>query len=192
MSDELRDHGWADATNSPDLDAISLTLIQPVGRPYVEALRPREVIGRSLTIAQALEASLEVEDLGWGSCVAQTDVIDGWSVILEPNGWVTSLPEVVARLSDEGRAINLFWNVNAVMSFCVADLGVVLRAFDPLLYDDSDPLPEELDLPFGQPEIVRAASLALIARLTGVRVERSWLLERARPTYLIPAPGSTD
>jgi hypothetical protein len=119
--------------------------------------------------------------------LVQTDTLEGWTVFLEPNGWATSDTEVLARLSKHGRAVNVFWNVNAVMSFAVAKAGVLVRQFDPLLYDiDGDQLPEEAVLPFGEPGQVRAASLALLNQLTGLRIEPAWILERRRPTYIVP------
>lgn len=189
----LADYDWADSSRDPGLDALALTLIEPAGVAYLDMLKPRTELPRPLTVAEALEASLEVDDFAWGSVLAQTDGLGSCSVILEPNGWATSLPELLARLSARGQAVNVFWNVNAVMSFGLARNGAVVRQFDPLLYDDGgDPLPEELDLPFGEPGRVMAASLVLLTRLTGVRVERAWLLDRRRTTYVIPLVSMTD
>ena len=55
-------------------------------------------------------------------------------------------------LSQGGRYVAYFWNVNAVMEFVFAEHGVVLRDFDPLMYgNDGEPeraLAEEIGLPF--------------------------------------------
>ena len=190
MSDPLLDaYSWADTSRDPRLDALTITLIEPPGDDHLAALEPRAMLPGPLTIAEALDASLGIEDFAWGSVVVQTDLLGAWSVILEPNGWVTSFPEVLARLSKRGTVVSLFWNVNAVMSFGVARHGALERQFDPLLYDaDETQLPEELDLPFGEPGRVRSASLAFLTRLTGVRVKPAWLLEPRRPTYVVPLP----
>ena len=190
MIDELlAEYAWADTSREPSLEALSLTLVEPADDAHLDKLQPRTALPRPLTIAEALDASLDVDDFAWGSVVVQTDVLGGWSVLLEPNGWATSMSEMLARLSERGQAVNVFWNVNAVMSFGLARAGAIVRQFDPLLYDtDIEPLPEELDLPFGEPGRVRAASLALLTRLTGVRIDPAWLLEPRRPTFVVPLP----
>lgn len=187
--DLLADYRWADTSRDPSLDALALTLIEPAGADHLAALEPRRQLPGHLTVAECLDAMLTLDDFAWGSVLAQTDQLGQWSVILEPCGWVASLPGVLARLAAGGRAMNVFWNVNAVMSFCLAAGGVVIREFDPLLYDEAaERLPEEIDLPFGQPGQVRAASLALLTRLSGERVDPAWLLGRARPTFVVPIP----
>jgi hypothetical protein len=189
----LDDYTWADASRDPSLEALSLTVVEPADEGHLALLSPRERSPHDLTVSEALDATLAVEDFAWGSVLVQTDTLDGWTVFLEPNGWATSDADVLARLSAKGRAMNVFWNVNAVMSLGVASGGVLLRQFDPLLYDvDDDRLPEEDDLPFGEPGRVRAASLALLSQLTGLRIDPAWILERRRPTYIVPlaAAGS--
>jgi hypothetical protein len=186
MSD-LDEYAWADSSRDPSLEALSLTVVEPADDGYLALLVPRERLPRDLTVAEALGASLSVDDFAWGSVLVQTDTLEGWTVFVEPNGWATSDTDVLARLSHDGRAVNVFWNVNAVMSFAVAKAGVLVRQFDPLLYDiDDDRLPEEAVLPFGEPGRVRAASLALLNQLTGLRIEPAWILERRRPTYIVP------
>ncbi len=158
-----------------------------VGR--LAGLRPRAELPARLTVAQALAAQDDLPDFAWGSVLAQTDSLDGWAVLIEPNGWTASTPETIARLSEWGEALNVFWNVNAVMSFSYARNGTLVRQFDPLLYDDGGkPLPEEADLPWGTDE-PRASSLALMERLSGAHIERDWLLERSRPTFVVPVAG---
>ena len=186
----LAGYDWADKRRDRSLDALTLTLLEPAG-DYLGMLEPRAELSRSLTVAEALDAIVEVDDFAWGSVLVQTDVLGKWSVILEPSGWITSLPEVLARLSSRAQAVSVFWNVNAVMSFGLARNGSVVRQFDPLLYDDGgERLSEELDLPFGQPGSVRAASLLLLTRLTGVRVEQAWLLGQRRPTFVVPVAST--
>ena len=54
---------------------------------------------RPLTIAEALDASQAVADFARGSVLVQTDTLGSWAVFLEPNGWATSIPDMLARLS---------------------------------------------------------------------------------------------
>jgi hypothetical protein len=154
----------------------------------LDILGPRLEFPSPMTVDQAMDAAFNLDDFAWGSSIAQLDSIAGWTVVVEPVGWLGSISEVLLRLAANGRALSAYWNVNAVMNVGVAERGRVIRRFDPLLYDAGDPpLPEELSLPWGvgQP---RACSLALIARLTGVVVERDWLLERSRRTFVVPIP----
>ena len=183
----LNDYAWADTSRDPSLEALSLTVVEPADEGYLALLAPRERLAGELTVAEALDASLAVEDFAWDSVLVQTDTLEGWSVFVEPNGWATSDTDVLEGLSAKGRAISVFWNVNAVMRFMVASRGVLVREFDPLLYDVADDrLPEEDDLPSGEPGRVRAASLALLSQLTGLRIDPAWILERRRPTYIVP------
>jgi hypothetical protein len=178
-------YGWAES-GDPRLEAISIALVQPDDEQALAALTPRERLPGTMTVAQALDAQGRLEDFAWGSVLAQTDSLDGWAALIEPNGWAASLPDAIARLSTWGEAVNAFWNVNAVMSFALARGGVVVRHFDPLLYDeDEGRLPDETELRWGT-DRPRASALALMERLTGARIERDWLLERSRPTFVVP------
>lgn len=172
------------------LEALSVTMVQPAGAGVVSRLEPKWEWPTRLTIAEALAASLTVDDYAWGSLFAQVDEIAGWTAIIEPNGWAASTPEMLAGLSADGAAMNVVWNVNALMGASVARNGVVIRQFDPLLYDASaQPLVEEAGLPFGEPGApLRAASLAFLERLTGVRLSEQWLLGRSRQTFVVPVP----
>jgi hypothetical protein len=185
----VEDYRWADTSRDRRLEAISVTLVEPADDGVVAALAPRRELPGRLTIERALAAGLELDDFAWGSLVAQVDELGGWSVIVEPNGWAASTPAALARLSRLGRAFNVCWNVNADMTFGAATGGAIVRQFDPLLYDDADDrLAEEAGLPFGRPEQVRAASLALLTRLTGVGIDPTWLLDRERRTFIVRAP----
>jgi hypothetical protein len=186
--DLLAAYAWAESAD-PRLEAMSITLVRPGDERALQVLAPREQLPGPMTVAQGLRAQDGIPDFAWGSVLVQTDSIDHWAALVEPNGWAASMPEVVARLSEQGEAVNAFWNVNAVMSFTLARDGGVVRTFDPLLYDALDgPLPEETDLPWGVGR-PRASALALMERLTGVRIGRDWLLERPRETFVVPIGG---
>jgi hypothetical protein len=185
VDDLLEAFTWAESADRR-LEAISIALVRPGDESTLQVLAPREQLPGPLTVADALRAQDALPDFAWGSVLVQTDLIDDWTALIEPNGWAGSMPEVVARLSERGEAVNVFWNVNAVMSFTLARNGSVVRTFDPLLYDALDgPLPEEADLPWGVGH-PRASALALLERLTHVRIDRDWLLDRPRETFVVP------
>jgi hypothetical protein len=115
---------------------------------------------------------------------AQFLVFDGLPpgvLLAENNGWEGSRPELADALSGGGKLATVYWSVNADMSFLYAVDGVLLTLFDPLLFDQprTGAEPRALDdlvadLPFGV-EAPRAASFALLERLTGMTVEPEWL-----------------
>jgi hypothetical protein len=103
----------------------------------------------AVTGSELGEALTAAADSGDGAKLTFAEAEDGWALeatpfqidrlgatlmIVEPNGWRCSDASVAARLSNAGRAVSVFWNVNAVMRFVYADHGVVRREFDPLLY----------------------------------------------------------
>ncbi len=176
---------WAEAQD-PRLEALSITLVRPDDERAIAELRPRSRLPDPATVSGALHAQLDMPDFAWGSVLVQTDSLEGWATLIEPNGWAATLPGVIERLSQTGVALSVFWNVNAVMSFAYARGGVIVRTFDPLLYDAGDTsLPEEADLSWGT-DSPRASALSLMERLSGVRIEQGWLLDRSRPTFVVP------
>ncbi len=181
----LRRYAWAE-NGDPLVEAVSITLVQPADGSALAALRPRREISARLTVGQALAEAFALDDFAWGSVLAQSDQLGDWDVIIEPCGWAASVPETLAHLSAGGTAINVFWNVNAVITFSLARTGALVRTFDALLYDDgADALPEEKGLRWGV-DAPRASALALMERLTGMPVERDWLVGRARRSFVVP------
>lgn len=101
--------------------------------------------------------------------IIQVDVLDGWVVTLEPNGYRADLQ--LDRLAGEHDAVSFFWNVNAVMRVQRHAGGVEVESFDPLI-----DRPDE--------EAPRAASLALIEAWTGVTITEAWF-DGPKPTYIV-------
>jgi len=186
MASEPVDYAWVETSHDPRLDALAISVVTPIRSEPIAVLEPRESLG-TLTVGQTLDRSLELG--GWDIVEVQVDAVGDWTVLVEPNGWLTAYGDVLSRLSQGGKAGSVFWNVNAHMSFGWAVDGTLIRWFDPLLYDADGALPEEADLPFGHPGHPQAAALALLTRLTGVIVDQSWLLDRARPTFVVPVGG---
>jgi hypothetical protein len=127
--------------------------------------------------------------------VVQAAELDGWLVLVEPNGFLTSRPETAATLSRAGSLFSVYWNVNRLMSFVAARDGVVVRRFDPLLFGstaEGKPLAEEEGLVFGQVEpSPLSAAMQLTERLTGVTIGRAWILEETRKTWAAAGPADS-
>jgi uncharacterized protein DUF6461 len=115
-------------------------------------------------------------------------------LLAENNGWEGSRPELAQALSRGGRLAGVYWSVNADMSFVYAVDGVLLTRFDPLLVEQpwAGAEPRALDglvadLPFGA-DAPRAASFALLERLTGMSVGLEWLDAAHRCAEVRPLP----
>jgi hypothetical protein len=181
---------WADDLGDGidgGIDGLSIAVIRPViddpARTFsvVERLLPDRIV------LEAVDAAFQLDDFAWGSEITLLDQLGDWTVAIQPIGYGTSLPEEVARLSAGGEAASVYWNVNAVMSASFARDGALVRTFDPLLYDAAGALDAERGLPFGVTH-ARAAALAFLARITGVVIERDWLLMPRRATYRVRIP----
>jgi hypothetical protein len=157
---------------------------------FVEGRSPEEVevhLGadpasrRSMTFEQAADE----QDFVAERLAVQIGVLDGWTVLVEPNGYICTQDAVLASLSTAGRAVMVFWNVNLDSRFGYAREGVLVRVFDPVLgtSEVGDPLPEEATPVDEQPI---PAALALAEAVTGVQVTGPWLLDEARPTVTCP------
>lgn len=180
-------YAWGD-----EIQAVTIALLEGDRLALaLDVLRADPASERVVTFRQA-EAQHEYDA---ARMPVQAEVLDGWTLLLEPTGFWASLPENARRLSGaaKGRFVSLYWNVNAVMRFLYAVNGTVERDFDPLVPDfgpHGDPLPEETGLPFGlQDEDPQAAGIALIGRLTGVRLDLAIILETPRPTWTFNSGG---
>ena len=114
----------------------------------------------------------------------------GAVIIVEPNGWITAQPETVAALAVLGRTVALYWNVNYVSRFIVAENGEIVRDFDPVVdagAGTGGPLPEEGGIDWGSDPIGKAA--ALQARLTGTALTRGQVFGTPYPTTTAPWPN---
>jgi len=179
------DYAWASGWG----DAFCLALIEG-GQPEVVLERmvvdpPTGVIpvDQAREWAEAENATwVKTQSLPLYATTIEAGIAGGWAITIEPNGFLATHPEVIGRLSQGSRAVAVFRNVNAVMSFTYAVDGEVVRVFDPLLYPDPDPrsgptLPEESGLPFGLANPTGCA-LACAERITGLRLTEEMLENR--------------
>jgi hypothetical protein len=173
-------YGWVE-----ELEAYCFTAV--VG------LEPDEVIRRLGGDPATEERPRTFEECFWtadGPQWAQVGPTDGGLVVAEHNGWRAE--ERAARLSEGGRLACLFRNVQAVMHFVYAVDGTIVAEFDPLVdripAASTDPtvLGPALDgLAFGLFS-AEPSSLTLVERLTGVRIQRTWLDAPQRAVALPP------
>ncbi|MGE5830467.1 MAG: DUF6461 domain-containing protein [Micromonosporaceae bacterium] len=121
---------------------------------------------------------------------AQVGVLDGGVLVAEHNGWRGE--EAAGALSTGARAACFCRDVSAAMQFSHAVDGVLLATFDPLLepapVHGADPgcLDRLLaDLPFGL-DAAEISAMALLERVTGVRISAEWLRTPQRAIRLPP------
>lgn len=169
--------------------------VEAVAVTYVRGLEPRQV-GELLRFDWATERRAtftEAEDQQhfdseqYAVQVEQVESARGsWIILVEPNGYLASLPEAVQALSDADVAVSVYWNVNAQMRFAMYADGVLIRSFDPLVRDlepEGKPLAEEEGLQFGGEGDPRAGAMELAERLTGCGISPDWLLDVPHPTW---------
>lgn len=171
--------------------------VEAVAVTYVRGLEPRQVgellrfdwaTGRQATFAEAADQQ-NFDSEQYAVQVEQVESARGsWIILVEPNGYLASLPEAVQALSDADVAVSVsvYWNVNAQMRFAMYADGILIRSFDPLLPDleaEGKPLAEEEGLQFGGEVDPRAGAMELAERLTGCGISRDWLLDVPHPTW---------
>ena len=133
----------------------------------------------------------KLPDLGDdGNDAVQIGQIGEAVIAYENNGW-TGIDEAVIKEIAPTISVSLFRKGNAQTRFIYAKHGVILRSFDPVMYNPEGALAEETALNFrpvtdspysGAGNEARA--FQLMEELTGVRLERDWLLKEKRPAYL--------
>ena len=126
--------------------------------------------------------------------IVQIGPLGDCTAAIEPGGWTGIEHQVAGELSRSGRYAAVFNSLNGPEIFVYAADGTVVRRFEVGAYDGIDevgePLPEEADLPLGEPAECFAAALLLIERLTGARIEKEWLTEGRRAAFRHRDPTS--
>jgi hypothetical protein len=173
-------YGWVEA-----LEAYCFTAV--VG------LDPDEAIRRLGGDPGRREGPRTFDECFWpadGPQWAQVGRVPGGLLVAEHNGWRAE--EVVEPLSRGARLACFFRNVHAIMHFVYAVDGRILAEFDPLLdgrprsgIDPGVIEPALRGLPFGLFAAERSA-LALVERLTDIRVEPDWLSTPQRAVLMPP------
>lgn len=123
------------------------------------------------------------DDGGVSRQVAVRRVGDGGLVIaIEINGYQGSLPKVMRRVAEHGRAVSAFWNIDMNTSFCYGADGRLLTTFDVMAPDGRHgDAPDCLEgfragLPWDDGDWIQLM-FALSARVLGRPFERAWLDE---------------
>ncbi len=113
--------------------------------------------------------------------------LEGATAVLEVNGFHTVQPHVAESLSTLGTTVCLYWNVNHMARFLVAEGGQLVRDFDPVIDEGGglgQPYPEEEGIDWEVSPIPQAAELQ--ARLTGIRLTRGDLFGKPLLTVMMP------
>ncbi len=156
-------------------------------RHVLDTLGPDVATERTTTFREA-ESQQDYESFNFA---VQVEPLDGWTLLVEPNGYLSSLPEMLMELSLGRRAVSVHWNVNSQMQFQYAVDGVLERSFDPLIPElspEGDPLPEEGGLRFHDENVdPRAEAIALAGRITGVTLDIPSVLGSRRQTWTVPS-----
>ena len=177
--DPVRRYAWVEP-----LEAYCFTVV--IG------LDPDEVIWR-LGGDPATTASRTFEECFWtvdGPQWAQVGPVGDGVLVAEHNGWRGE--EAAPGISTHACAATFCRDVSAAMRFAHAVDGVLLAAFDPLLdraaVEGADPgclAPLLTGLRFGL-HAAEPSAMALLERVTGVRVTAEWLNRPQRAVRLPP------
>lgn len=134
MAATHRDYDWIETwANGLFREAYCLSLVQGIeSDELLDRLAVEErtrITGAEPTVGPAY-AAWDIHG-GDGGFVAVAEV-DGWALVLEPNGYVGVTPEIIAPLSRRRRLVSHFRNVNAVDHFYWYDDGALRVHFEPL------------------------------------------------------------
>ena len=124
--------------------------------------------------------------------VVFVDDCDGWTFLLEDNGYHGTDPQVLTALSRDSLAVSVYWNVNRLSRINYAQAGRLLATFDFVIRqqpygEDPDRIRPYLSgLAFTDQARILAEGVALVEHVTGVRLTRDWL-ERPHPASVVVA-----
>jgi hypothetical protein len=164
-----------------EYESMTVTIIE--GSELDEVLHAFGADGYSATrdtYEQALDRQAEAYQSFGDTAVLLVATSQDPIVIIEPNGFLGVDAVRLAALSEAGSAVSVYWNVNALMTFSVAERGDLVRSFDfliPEVPQIGDPLPEEEQVPLYEPGFERSAALSLAERITGVAIDERWFRE---------------
>ncbi|GAA4927034.1 DUF6461 domain-containing protein [Streptomyces coeruleoprunus] len=183
MNATAADYRWLDDHCPELIEAYCLTLVRALSPADVldrlRARRESTVTGVAALVGAAGEA--------WEANGAERHFVgvcelDGWAMVVEPNGYLGSLDEISAPLSKGTEVVTHFRNVNAVDHFSRYVDGELRLHFEPLFpyaRDGADPdgavalmraVGFDLRQEGGDIDATTEAAFALAERLTGVRL----------------------
>ncbi|WP_284438009.1 DUF6461 domain-containing protein [Streptomyces sp. TUS-ST3] len=180
------DYGWLKERYQLLLEAYCVTLVRGLGPE--ELLRELGAEARiHLVGVEALSGPSHEASRSGGRFVGAA-ALDGWTLMVEYNGYLGVTEEAMLPLSRGRRVVSHFLNVNAVDRFCWYEDGDLRLDFQPLFADErygSHPdelLAEMRESGFDLAErdedgdhdayyaSLTGASFALAHRLTGIRL----------------------
>ncbi|MFC5290931.1 DUF6461 domain-containing protein [Actinokineospora guangxiensis] len=121
--------------------------------------------------------------------------LDQATVVIEPNGWASSIAELARRLSaHDAHFMSVYWSPSAYQ-VCEAKDGRVTALFDPIYVEPDEPEPRDGERypawlkrdEFLADIRIRSSCMTLLEAQTGVRVER-WWLEQQLTVFEVPDP----
>jgi Family of unknown function (DUF6461) len=149
---------------------------------------------RLMTLTEVAEESINSGYPYGYAPLLMVDTINDWVVILEDNGFQGTRHEVLQAVSQGTEMVSVYWNVNAHQRFIYAVDGKTVTEFE-LQWPENrrgtepDRLLDHLrDLPFESGNTL-ASAMALSERITGVRIDRSWLEIEHRVVEVNPLPN---
>jgi hypothetical protein len=171
----MKEHAWAEK-----IEAVGVVVIRGGDREAVlNALGAKRETEKLVTFSEA--------EAAWSDDAVPLQV---WTsgdavVVVEPNGYRSSLADTLEKMAPGKDAVSVFWNFNAEMQIMVLAAGKLVRTFDPLMYDDGEsPLAEEAGLSFGSEDAdLKAASMAFVERRLGVKLTSPEFLDEPHPTF---------
>lgn len=212
MAATFRDYEWVDTVEWEPLDAYCITFIQRLSIDATVGRLGGEVVGSARGIDELSVQSFARWDamnkqsiarvFGWlRESDAQADgylvglvALDGWTLMLEINGFVGKQREVIGPLSRGSAVVSHYRNVNRYDDFKYWVDGSSVMEFEPHAAGWADASPDLLreidragfeitDLNPRRP--VASAAFALAENLTGVPLTPTMLREAEYTTALV-------
>ncbi|MFG1906722.1 DUF6461 domain-containing protein [Kribbella sp. NPDC048928] len=183
------DYAWFEGTALSY--AYCMTLVRGVGAAEALSRINGEVVDRSAGLTAFIKYAQD--NSPWFGREDQRLVIgatelDGWTLLLESNGFLGVTTEVIQPLSDGTRVVSHYCNVDAEDRFCWMEDGELRVRFEPLFpyrRDGAEPdslIEPMLDLGFDLRDNEdrnydnhTAATFALTEHLTGIRITQELL-----------------
>ena len=176
MSSLIEKYNWTD-----ELEPFCITIA--VGAELALVETAFKIIPETRKLTTAAEYSDFAGDMSEGNDVVQINTLSNSVVVIENNGWTgCDLDHSIIKSIGCPVFVSVFRNINSVMQFTYAKNGVLVRQFDPLLYDAEGAIPEEASYSWNLEHPIVSA-FALAETLTGIEMTRAWLLDQAHPTY---------